>query len=164
MQLNTRKRVKRLYHRISLVLKTTQAITIPPGRQEYPYCKIEGEIETFKYTTGVVEPQQNHKSAKATTKYSIGHALTTLDGEGGCHVMLTNTDDEARNIPKGSGNSTVHNHEHKRLCGNQTNTSSGSNLPHASYTTDSRKSKGVSSSLRTLRKNKKQRTDQKSKT
>ena len=86
--------------RISLMLKTTQAITIPPGRQEYPYCKIEGEIETFKYTTGVVEPQQSHKSAKATTKYSIGHALTTLDGEGGCHVMLTNTDDEARTFPK----------------------------------------------------------------
>ena len=54
--------------RISLMLKTTQAITIPPGRQEYPYCKIEGEIETFKYTTGTTTKLQECQS-----NYQIQH-------------------------------------------------------------------------------------------
>ena len=34
-------------------------------------------------------------------KYMIGHALTTLDQEAGCHVIITNIDDYPRTIPKG---------------------------------------------------------------
>ena len=33
--------------------------------------------------------------------YAIGHALTKLDKEGGCNVMITNTSDLPRTFPKG---------------------------------------------------------------
>ena len=71
--------------RTTLSLCLEQGITLPAGRQEFPYCKLENEPNHFQkaakyqYVTGVVEPSHFQKGTKAMEKYAIGHTLVTLD-------------------------------------------------------------------------------------
>ena len=50
--------------RTTLDLCLTHTITIPPGRQDYPYCKIDFQPDKYKNITGVVEPPQHHKNTE----------------------------------------------------------------------------------------------------
>ena len=87
--------------RTTLDLCLTHTITIPPGRQDYPYCKIDFQPDKYKNVTGVVEPPQHHKNTEVAGEQAVGHTLVTLDNQGGCHVMFSNLLNEPRTFTKG---------------------------------------------------------------
>ena len=77
-------------------------ITIPPDRQEIIYCKLCNleNPQHFAEITGIITPIPPSSDQKAEITYAIAHTITTLDKEGGCHVILTNISDEIRTFPK----------------------------------------------------------------
>ena len=88
--------------RTMLRLLLEQDTTLPAGRQEYPYCKLTEQGPKYKQVTGVVEPSSTQKGTKEMDEYAVGHALVTLNHEGGCHIILSNISEETKTFTKGT--------------------------------------------------------------